>query len=123
MFGDNGENPEKLLRAWELVDLSDAEGNDIRLIEGELHIARFSNDGTVGGETACNFYGGEFEVDRDGDINITSLVSTDIACEEPNHSEEFINGMTEAESFSVDKGNLVLNYGRAGRLEFQERLE
>lgn len=123
LIGDNGENPENLLRPWELVALSDAEGNNISLTEGEIHTARFSNDGSLGGETACNTYGGEFEADRDGDINITDLISTDIACEEPNHSEEFLNGLAEAESFSVDEGNLVLNYGQAGKIEFQERLE
>ncbi len=115
----------KILIAFcvELVSLSDAEGNDISLIEGEIHTARYANDGTLGGETACNSYGGEFEADSDGDINITDLVATEIACEEPNHSEEFLNGLAEAESYSIDEGNLVLNYGQAGRLEFQERLE
>lgn len=123
MFGDDGENPENLLRPWELVSISDESGDEIPLTEEEIHTARFSSEGTLEGETACNFHGGDFTAERDGDIRISNLVSTDIACEEPNRSQEFLNGLAEADSYSVNNGNLVLNYGQAGRLEFQERLE
>lgn len=120
---DNHENPENLLRPWELVSFTDEAGNAIELFEGEVHTVRFSKERTLGGETACNFYGGDFTAERDGDINITNLLSTEIACEQPNHSTEYLNGLAEANEFTLDNGRLVLRYGNEGELIFEERLE
>ncbi len=120
---DNKEDPGDLLRAWELIAITDEEGNDIELFEGEVHTARFSRDGSLGGETACNSFGGEFKAERDGDIRISNLLTTDEACQEPNHSTEYLNGLGEANKFTVESGKLVLRYGTDGVLTFLERLE
>lgn len=120
---DNHENPGDLLRPWQLASITDEMGNDIELFEAEVHTVRFSSEGTLGGETACNFFGGDFTAERDGDIRITNLLSTEIACEQPNHSTEYLNGLAEAVEFTVGNGRLVLRYGKSGELIFEERLE
>lgn len=120
---DNRENPGDLLRAWELATITDVTGNTIELFEGEVHTVRFSGERTLGGETACNFYGGDFSAERDGDIRISNVLSTEIACEQPNHSTEYLNALAEANEFTLESGRLVLKHGSAGELVFLERLE
>ncbi|NGP77785.1 META domain-containing protein [Balneolaceae bacterium YR4-1] len=120
---NNNENTRDLLRAWELATITDETGNTIELFDGEVHTLRFSSERTLGGETACNFYGGDFSAERDGNIRINNILTTEIACEQPNHSPEYLSALGEADEFSVHSGRLVLRYGNAGELIFEERLE
>ena len=47
----------------------------------------FNEDGTIAGNSGCNGFGGDYEVDGD-QVTFSGLVSTLMACEEPLMSQE-----------------------------------
>lgn len=120
---ENGSVVANLNGPWELNQLFDANGNEIQLIEDEVHTLRFISDDEFGGETSCNQHGGKFRATSFGSFEVSKLVVTEQACSQPSRSGEFLNGLGEADSYEVDNGRLVLEYGDDGRLIFLARLE
>lgn len=118
-----GANVTSLNTTWELVELYDGDGNELSLYDRDVQTVNFKDDNSFGGSTSCNTHGGNYVAFRNGEMQVEDLISTEIACQEPNRSIEFLTGLGNVESFSVKDGQLVLNYGDAGRLVFLERLE
>lgn len=121
LSGDN--TPTELIRPWELNELFDANGNQIELFEGEVHIVRFNLEGEFTGSTECNELGGNYRAEGGGDLKVTELIATEQLCPDPNHSAEFLNGLAEVKRFKNEDGHLTIFYGEEGKLVFLERLE
>lgn len=92
-----------------------------RTADGVLHTipsnveatARFSDTGSVGGNTSCNMYGGEYAAD-DSTIAIRNLYQTERYCFEVAEIEKaFMEGMQNAGTYKVTDESLHL-YGKRG---------
>ena len=81
----------------------------------------FNEDGSLTGNSGCNGFGGEYEVDGD-QVTFNGLVSTLMACEEPLMTQEgtvfqVLDGTVsyeiDGDTLTISKGNLVLEYKAA----------
>ena len=81
----------------------------------------FKNDGTISGNSGCNSFGGEYEVDGD-QVTFNGLVSTLMACSEPLMSQEGIvfqvlNGTAsfeiKGETLTISNNGMVLVFTSA----------
>lgn len=122
VFNSNSSKVE-LNRSWELVEFVDSNGDELSLIENEVHVLRFSDDFELGGEAACNYYGGEYLAKVNGRMSVKKLAVTEILCPQPSLGEEFVEALSNVKSYEMNSGKLVLNHGNQGKLIFLESLE
>lgn len=94
-----------------------------RTADGVLHTvppsveatARFSDTGSVGGNTSCNVYGGEYTSD-DSTISITNLFQTERYCFDVAEIEQaFMEGMQNASRYKVTDQSFHL-YAKTGTI-------
>ena len=72
--------------SWKLVSYG-ATGNQTPAAPGVESSLIFGSDGQVSGNLGCNGFGGEYEV-KDGQLVLGPLVSTLMACPEPQMTQE-----------------------------------
>ncbi len=78
---------------------------------GTLITAQFSEEGILSGAAGCNFYTTSFAA-KDGRIAIEMPASTLRACTKGMEQEAaYLQALTEAESFTINDGTLVITYG------------
>lgn len=123
VFDGSDSSKIELDHSWELVEFVERNGEEVQLIDYETHILRFANDMELGGEAACNQYGGEYRAEKSGNLTIKNLFVTEIACQQPSLEEEFLDVLAKVSDYRKEEGVLVLSFGKKGRLVFQERLE
>lgn len=110
--------------SWELVSFIDEKGEELILYDYEVHTLRFNkNESELGGETACNYYGGKYRAFKNGSMSIQNLVVTEALCRQPSWGEEFVNALVDVSEFNKNGGELILKFGSKGKLKFFERLE
>lgn len=62
-------------------------------------------DGQVSGNSTCNTYGGEYNTSRDGSIEFGMMMSTMMACMDPEGMEQettYMQTIAEVETFQVN---------------------
>ncbi len=66
-------------------------------------------DGNLGGKSGCNVYGGNYLIE-DGELSITGIISTMMACEEPSMQFEqtFFRTLEGAKNFELSNGKLTI---------------
>jgi heat shock protein HslJ len=105
---------------WQLTG-GTVNGAPLVLVEGQP--VTFIVEGkTVGGQSACNQYFGEFGLDG-GQVRLTGLGGTEMACDEPTMTLEaaYMAGLALVEAATIDGDSLTLE-GQGVELRF-ERLQ
>ncbi|MBK6750840.1 MAG: META domain-containing protein [Pyrinomonadaceae bacterium] len=66
-------------------------------------------EGKLGGKSGCNVYGGNYSME-DGELSITGIISTMMACEEPSMQFEqtFFRTLEGAKNFELSNGKLTI---------------
>jgi heat shock protein HslJ len=79
------------------------------------------DDDTLGGNTGCNHYGGEYQVEGNR-LVINEIFQTLIGCPEPLMEQEgaYLGALRAADTFTLTGGSLTLFY-EDGELHFQRR--
>lgn len=99
---------------WRLVEMTDA-GGTVRMPEsGEAYTIQFGTDGRYSGQADCNRYGGEYEIEAGGELDLDRSLSTLAACAPPSSSGEFFGVFNEVEGYTLGDDRLTLRTdGRA----------
>ncbi|MEP7075163.1 MAG: META domain-containing protein [Acidobacteriota bacterium] len=106
-------------RKWTLESVGDRPAGSV----GSLATLIFSPDrGSVGGDTSCNSYGGNYTV-KGNTIRIVHTVSTMRACIEDERMQierSFLNGIQDADTYKIEGNKLFVYKGRSLLLTFLE---
>jgi heat shock protein HslJ len=103
---------------WQLVS-GTVEGTPVTPIATHPVTIEF-NDGSVGGTSACNSYGGDYSVDG-ATITISEVFMTEMACspeEVMSLESQYLSALGAVSSFAMDGSNLVLS-GDEVEFEFE----
>ncbi|MEP6848733.1 MAG: META domain-containing protein [Acidobacteriota bacterium] len=104
-------------RKWALESIGDKPEGSL----GSLATMIFSPDkGSVGGDTSCNAYGGNYSVSGNS-ISIVHTVSTMRACIEDRRMQietSFLNGIRDSDTYKIEGNKLFLYRGRSLLLTF-----
>lgn len=77
-----------------------------------LPFANFTTENKVMGNGGCNSFSGSFNINNEGGINVSRLVSTKMACNKGNDKEtEFLTTLEKANQVKIDKDKLTLLEG------------
>ncbi|HSL30952.1 MAG TPA: META domain-containing protein [Anaerolineales bacterium] len=78
-------------------------------VEGSEANITFNEDGTLGGNSGCNGYGGNYTVEG-SQITFNEIISTLIFCEEPLGGQEaaVYQVLTETATYEIDGNTLTL---------------
>ncbi len=111
-------DPIDLTGGWQLVS-GTMEGTPVTPIATHPVTIEF-DDGSVGGTSACNSYGGDYTVDR-ATITISEVFMTEMACspeEVMSLESQYLGALGAVSAFAMDGSNLVLS-GDGVELEFE----
>lgn len=75
-----------------------------------LPYINFTADNKVNGNGGCNGFSGAYNLNQEGGINISQVVSTKMACE-GNGENDFFNALTKVNMTKIDDNKLVLLSG------------
>ncbi len=103
---------------WTLV-LFGTPDSETPVVEGSIITIEFSADGTMGGSSGCNSYGGSYQV-ADGMIVFGEIVSTLMACADESvmvQEQEFLIALNTASAFTITEDTLTVEY-ESGVLTF-----
>ena len=102
-FADGPVGTDLMGTSWTLTQLNGAPA-----ATGVTTTLNISADG-IGGNGGCNTYGGSLAF-PDGKLDISQVMSTMMACEEPKMGQEqaFFRVLEAATAYSVDEGTLSL---------------
>ncbi len=68
----------------------------------------FNNDGTMGGNSSCNNFGGNYLIAQDTLISFTSVHVTEMACANNVFERPFLDAINKVNKFTVENKQLVL---------------
>jgi heat shock protein HslJ len=89
---------------WQLVSIA---GEDVAA--GVTTTLTFGEDGRAGGSGGCNRYSANYVIDRES-LGFGPVVSTKMACPEPNMQQEaaYFAALEAVVSYSIQQGQLVV---------------
>jgi len=94
---------------WELATINGKPADASKYSSG-LPVAYFSSDNKITGSGGCNRYSGSYNLNEEGGINISQMISTKMFC--PGDGEgEYIKALETVDGATVDKDKLVLLKG------------
>jgi len=94
---------------WQLTSIDGKDAVASNYNSG-LPEATFTTNNKVSGNGGCNRYSGAYNLNEEGGINVSELISTKMAC--PGNGEaEYIKALTTANVAKVEKDKLVLYDG------------
>ncbi len=97
--------------AWTLLSYAGGNGTEVPVLQGTTITANFAEEGLVTGSAGCNGYSGSYTVSGTA-IEITSVVSTLIACTEPpgimDQESRYLDLLGSAAAFRIDGDRLIL---------------
>lgn len=91
---------------WVLESLNGKPASEIGFAN-DLPNAVFSTDLKVTGKNGCNSYGGVYNLNVEGGINISKVFSTKMACP-GNGEKEYMDALNSVNTAKIDKDKLVL---------------
>ncbi len=100
---------ELLGRIWQLQSLETIDGDKIDVPEDQFYTLQIHEDGSFGGTSDCNAYGGKVNVD-DGLFRVTELVHTEAYCGDESLDGTYMNALQSALAFEVRSGRLRIFY-------------
>lgn len=68
----------------------------------------FNNDGTMGGNTGCNLFGGNYAISENNTISFTSVHVTEMFCKNNVFERPFLDAINQTNKFSVENKQLIL---------------
>lgn len=108
-----GESSESLIGSWQLSAYG-AVGDPLPAVPDSGAQVIFNDDGTVGGNSGCNGFGGNYAVEGD-QVTFSEIVSTLMACEDARMAQEdaVYQVLSGTSSFKIEGNTLTLeNNGR-----------
>jgi heat shock protein HslJ len=103
---------------WIANGVNNGRGGVQSIIIGNEITAVFSEDGSLSGSAGCNNYSGTYEVDGEN-ISIGPLVTTRMACEEPEgtmeQESEYLAALETVSTWSIDGDVLDLRTSEGAR--------
>ena len=102
--------------SWTLVSYGDP-ANPTAAVSGVDTNLDFAKDGTLGGSMGCNGFGGDYKV-KGSQIVFGSLVSTEMACDEPRMSQETgtFAVMSGTVDYSINGNSLTITSADGSRV-------
>ena len=103
-----GDPSEALIGTWTLTSYGPADA-PVPAIEDSGAQLIFNEDGTLGGNSGCNGFGGDYTVEGN-EITFGEIVSTLMACEDPRmEQEEAVHQvLTDTATFEINGNTLTL---------------
>lgn len=71
-------------------------------------VANFSIDHKITGNSGCNRYGGAYNLNTEGGINISEVISTKMACPSLKGESEYLDALSKVNMAKIDKDQLIL---------------
>lgn len=98
--------------AWNVIAYNNGNQAVVGLIEGTQPTALFGTDGTLSGTAGCNNFSGGYTVDDAGGIQIGPLLSTMMACGEPEgimeQEMQYLAALQTAATYSIEGDTMQL---------------
>ena len=97
-----------LLGSWNLTSYGPA-GSQTPVVADSGASLTFNEDGTIGGNSGCNGFGGQYTVEGN-QVSFSEIVSTLILCDEPLMSQEEAvhQVLNETATYEIDGTTLTL---------------
>lgn len=94
---------------WELSNIN---GHDVVRSDYAKAIpyVNFSTDNKVGGNGGCNTFGGSYNLNEEGGINLSQIFATKMFCEGQGENE-FMAALNKVNNSKIDSQKLVLMEG------------
>ena len=104
-----GNGQSSLIASWKLTAFGPAASPTPAVADTEAGLA-FNKDGTITGNSGCNGFGGNYEVDGDK-ITFSEVVSTLMACDDPRMEQEGVvqQVLTNTATYKIEGNTLTLN--------------
>jgi heat shock protein HslJ len=104
-----GEQPQQILtgKTWQVKSIN---GTDVSMTESTPYI-NFGTDNKVSGKGGCNSFSGSYNLNQEGGINMSRLVSTKMACPGLDIEGRFFKALEQANMTKITKDKLVLMDG------------
>ncbi len=94
---------------WQLESINGRQADAANYNSG-LPVAYFSKDNKITGNGGCNRFSGSYNLNEEGGINISQVISTKMFC--PGDGEgEYMKALETVNAAKVDKDKLVLLKG------------
>jgi heat shock protein HslJ len=91
---------------WVLENINGKSASDVGFAN-ELPNAVFTTDLKITGKNGCNSYGGVYNLNVEGGMNISKVFSTKMACP-GNGEKEYMDALNSINMAKIDKDKLVL---------------
>lgn len=114
-------NTELLLdRYWKLTMINGKSIPEKQVPQKEAHIV-FNENEKISGNTGCNGLGADYKLPSDGEIEISKIITTKMACVKIDYETDFILALKAANSYRItDTVLLIFNEEQSQRLKFVE---
>ncbi|WP_159022283.1 copper resistance protein NlpE N-terminal domain-containing protein [Formosa sp. L2A11] len=96
-------------KPWKLVEFY---GKPIENVSKQPFLILNTDDNRVSGNTSCNGFGGEYELQEGNRITFSKMMHTMMACPNMTVESEFMKVLEVADNYTLVNGVLNLNKGR-----------
>ena len=94
---------------WQLTTINGHKVNTADYAKG-VPVITFTKDNKVTGNGGCNGFGGSYNLNDEGGVNLSQLMSTKMFCEGGGENE-FMAALNKVNMSKIDKDKLVLLQG------------
>jgi heat shock protein HslJ len=92
---------------WQLESINGKKADAAEFKNG-LPTASFNIDHKIAGKSGCNQYGGSYNLNEEGGINISEVFSTKMFCDGVTGEQKYLDALAKVNLAKVDKDKLVL---------------
>lgn len=103
---------------WELTEINGKPVSGADFGNG-APTATFSTDNRISGKGGCNTYTGSYNLNEDGGMNISQMVSTKMFCQNANGETAYFKALESVTAAKIDKDKLTLMKGVDAVLVFK----
>jgi heat shock protein HslJ len=116
-----GGSPNELLTAgnWKLESINGKAISDADFANG-APVANFSIDNKITGNGGCNRYGGSYNLNDEGGINISQVISTKMFCEGAAGEATYLDALNKVNMAKIDMDKLTLLHDTEEVLVFKQ---